>query len=1709
MEDIINGEKMEDGDVYDTYADIEDEIIDYDGELDLDSEGEEEEDNETIFSEPNYPANAEEKISWQEQIRMIHLRSHLNELDEKVQSCTYTTEKTREELKKCQNQIEQLEKERDNTFTQIENAEASNNTAAVYRLRSVHDRLCRELEDEEELKENIEKRLEQTEYELWKAEVEKGKFLLAEDELKYKEQQLFREKTDHAIRRLNKEEKSAIQAEGKLKKLDKQQTEMMIEQRQRHKLAMEESRKSHQRASKYLTATLVKLKKEEQDKHSDYKADMQRKIDMLLKLKKDIVSNRENMKAIKARDRAQEREKKIREELERQRILQEGGNADELMLIKKRKNEFEKQKQKFEADQKLKQADIMKKVLSEESRMEKRKREQSYLWSETKKDKEKFVPVHKKKPLKCLEDFSRAALESAGLAGSGDFQQADKTQGMSYSINVKYEDEERDDDEDDVDDEFGQKAVYLSSEPTIVQPPDSSDSETDDVQEDAVSLAKPEFEGLWDTHKPYHVPKDMDTQIKLPGASKMEKDIMMKVLDKHRDGITIKQVAAGREFTGCPFYSKPDIIHFKNFDVGQTYKKKVTLTNVSYTVNYCKYVSITEKLKDFIKIDFDPPGQMSAGLTCDMMVTFKPMINEDLVGQVNFLSQTGPFSIPLRCSTKKCDVQVDTNLADFGVTVIGETLKRTVTLTNKGAMATKFDFFKVTGMKHGTCTTAETSLGRLTSDTMRALSPDSSDQKLSDPKQKIESLEKIAEISPELSSPTGGLDVAGTVNGGSKVGDDISPRQPDSDEYHKPPEPEPSPEFAFSEMEDYGTVDGMKVGSVVSGEIKAFSSIKLEIIWQPTVPGAVDSEFLISFSDPLSEGISIHSVAKAIDVPVWVERQNVDLKICMFDRLYQDTIVVNNRATTALRLKFEVCKDLENHLELLPKTGYIQAQSQFSAQLKFLPRPSLLKESCKYFDKETGVLEAPMTIRVADQTQPVTFTVCAVVTNSDIEFDVSNIDFGFSTIYESVKKSIKVTNKSILPQQFGFLGLPEHVEVQPNDGFGTLLPLETIDLDVIFSPDKARDYKFDLVCKSLINRDFKIHCKGVGVHPPLELSHQVVNFAATSVYDVSTAALHVINSHTSSNEFTHPVPRIGKGEIAPVGPTSFEFVLPSDCPLTISPSVGTVMPGKKCRVQIRFSPKLKEEAVRKEAVKMAVKQMEAQAQREYDEAVRKEVELQEQAQIAAMKKAPKGKSSPKGKGKASAGTTGTTSSTLQKPKPVVAPEPDTITTDSSAYSEAIGSLLRQFKGKFETYTIPCYIGSGSCGDPGSLPYSINNTIYVEVHCPTIKPPVVILSDSGRNTINFGEVSIGQSVSRSVTMQNISNKTVELNSSLLDTDGPFLMLNALRVLPPGGTHTAVLSFAPNKGCVFQEVLSINSMTALLSMTLIGKGVSPIVNLSLESDVLDMGAVLATEYCERTFKIHNTSSLSIDYVIKLDSLSLLRHAKSQHLPAFIKRDKKNKSYVGTQNNNGQNVFDLVPSEGTIPAGGTKEVTVTFAPDHGSEHYSDGVRIELFGQEESHFFELLGIAKNHIMYMYGGDELTPDIESLAVTPVLDDDEDFKLPPKPILVSLFSITKDNEFTTASREIFVACVRTMAVSQKKNGEFQFENIQTLQAKGFNMEPQRGMIEAGTKKSIMLTWTPPPGHEPNQTMEASVLVTLKGDVTEQYRVMLRGMVVSE
>ena len=58
-------------------------------------------------------------------------------------------------------------------------------------------------------------------------------------------------------------------------------------------------------------------------------------------------------------------------------------------------------------------------------------------------------------------------------------------------------------------------------------------------------------------------------------------------------------------------------------------------------------------------------------------------------------------------------------------------------------------------------------------------------------------------------------------------------------------------------------------------------------------------------------------------------------------------------------------------------------------------------------------------------TKYVLLLLCTINISTDMEFDVNSIDFGCCTIYEAVKRTVKLTNHSILSQQFGFIGLPE------------------------------------------------------------------------------------------------------------------------------------------------------------------------------------------------------------------------------------------------------------------------------------------------------------------------------------------------------------------------------------------------------------------------------------------------------------------------------------------------------------------------------------------------------------------------------------------------------------------------------------------------------------------------------------------------------------
>ncbi|XP_019132344.2 cilia- and flagella-associated protein 74 isoform X3 [Larimichthys crocea] len=1569
--------------------------------------------------------------------RMFKLRRNLDQLDCFYQQKEHDMLKAREELKLCRQNIESLVEHRDNLEEEIERQKAADNSVAVIRLRGQHKHLCQKLQSEEELEGHINTELKQQELELCEMEVELGRLSPLRQEVQ-KEVRLFQVlKAQKAATRLQQERTANQNQQLKMQHLREKQAAMLMKDETEYQKKIEAGQASRKIAAKHLKQTIKRMHQQEAEKEQRNREFLEKRIQAVQSLKSNIAATQGRLRVQQSRAKANAQKKEQQQRQLRESLQAQGINSIKHIYQQKQLEETKRKQEEFTEKQKSKRVEIVAKILQEEQQVKSRKRHQAGVPKPLTTDRFPSLGKAGEKLLYYLDPHPPSASEERPMIQLREV--SDISSSLSNSSDVE------------------------DLEETIL--PEG------DHQNLAESLAEPEFSGLWDQNCKLQKPQNEKAMLVQTEVKQKEPAMASENLNR-----TAKKVH-GKELKGPPFISKPEVILFKDFEVGKTYKKKIVLTNISYITNNCKLLGVSTQLKDFISLNFEPPGSLSSGMSCEMQAVFQPMINEDLEGEVQFASAVGPFSVPVRCTIKKCDLEVDSQFIDFGLHVVGQTISRTVILTNKGALATHFSL-----------------------DTSTFLSPETSQIQMPS----LVSANTCQEISSQnITSASASMATAELQQkqDSQELSEAMQHEQPVSEA--SPPGPEDTPEACVSTdvqmHESHSDSGDISLGNIREGEIGAFESIKLEVVFTPTIPGEAKLDFHIKFSDLTSKPIPVQVRAVALSVPVWVVQPSIDLKICMFDCLYQDSIMVQSRASTALKLTFEVCPEMRKHMEILPKTGFIQAQSSFNAQLKFLPRCSLFKDAKKFFDKDTGVLEVPMTVQVAGQVKPVHFTVQAVVTSSDLQFDRTEVDFGYCSIYQSVKSSVRLTNLSLLPQDFGFLGVPEFIEVQPNDGFGTLLPQETLEIDLIFSVNKAKEYSFQLNCKSGINRDFLLSCRAVGVCPPLELSHSLVQFGATAVGDHSTAILCLINHQTKHNQSRQQTPPVVKDTMTPVAPRLFSFSPPKDSDISITPSTGSLLPGERCLVQVTFRPRLLDQEIKEEALRLLdraklLREKELEWSKQAEQETKKEVPVK----ISRGKKVPVLSDEPK------------TDQLAESPNPA------DIQPGSEQYEEARASLLYSFTQRYSKYTVPCFVSDANPPEedqqeqPAWSPF---NTLYLKLQCPAVQPPLVVISDHGQNIIDFYQVAVGEKVIKKVTVQNISKEPLDLGSSLLDIHGAFCLLNPLRCIRPGQRHTLSMAFSPHLEKKYCETLEVRSQKMTLRMTLCGEGVVPAVTTSHSGDLLDFGYVLEKDSTSQVLKLQNSSAVAVGFRVQMASLSPSRpQCGADRVPFLLGSytDSKVQPTVGTQNYSGLSVFSVVPIEGSIAPGQSQNITVTFQPDHPSVYYSDRLTIELMNKSKVCVMDLKGAASSHNMYLYGGDLLTVPIESLlppmiTSQPQLTESAVIEKPTIPVLVTLRASYNAGTITPAVRMLQVGCIRSTQPS-KKSSEFLWDNVASLQQQGFSVEPSKGTVEPGHKRTITVTWTPPSGYKPYEVVQTCVPVTLKGDETNVYRVTLMALV---
>ncbi|NXV19275.1 CFA74 protein, partial [Cepphus grylle] len=494
--------------------------------------------------------------------------------------------------------------------------------------------------------------------EMWQMETEQGKYEILHEQLKKYEEELEMQYQERAKVRIWKEKIVALQAEENQRSREKKEEEAQKEYKEKHKKMLEDAERNHKKAVCFLRKSMARIHEKNAKEEVKTQEHMERRIQAVLSLKTSITSNREKLRTLQVWNKAMAFEAKKQEMKMREAILAKGGNVAKEIFLHKRLLEHEKEKQAHRERQKSRKIEIVSQILQEKASICKRKKSQSCT---------KAIKGGGK-----LEDSSLPLVISNCI-----FKTCALSQKPRCSLSACSSAGERTASVGEISEEIAPDVLCESGE---------------DEEERDKTLLEPEFPGLWSEEcdlnkvnisKEEMDPKQLATQVE-------KKEILEKKMEEFRSGIFHKQIVSGRECKQRTFYSKPSCVHFKDFDVGQIYKKKIVLINASYSVNFFRLVGISEWLKDFISIHFDPPGKMSSGMSCEIVVTFKPMINETLEGEVMFMAQTGSFSVPLKCTAKRCILALDKELIDFGSHVVGETISRTINLTNSGALGTRF-----------------------------------------------------------------------------------------------------------------------------------------------------------------------------------------------------------------------------------------------------------------------------------------------------------------------------------------------------------------------------------------------------------------------------------------------------------------------------------------------------------------------------------------------------------------------------------------------------------------------------------------------------------------------------------------------------------------------------------------------------------------------------------------------------------------------------------------------------------------------------------------------------------------------------------------------------------------------------------------------------------------------------------------------------------
>lgn len=394
---------------------------------------------------------------------------------------------------------------------------------------------------------------------------------------------------------------------------------------------------------------------------------------------------------------------------------------------------------------------------------------------------------------------------------------------------------------------------------------------------------------------------------KLSTLTKFERDSLDRNIDRHKSRIEngTQQIAGGRLFKGDAFVSKPAELIFKDFEVGKKYRKVFLMTNVSYSFNSFKLLSIEDDYIDFFEVTFTKPGRMSAGVSCSIEILFNPQLNQDIFTNLEFLTETGPVHVPLRALIKRCAPRVTTPLIDFSNVVIGQKVVMPLKITNSQALPSKISIYPVQ-------------------------------------EEALKASEQIVGSVPEEPETTvDDIDIVTTEFALNEAELLARVRRIMTATERRKKRENPFP---------LSIIDNGKLS------VDGYDSTSIDVVCAPLQVGAINQKFAVVFDGVDEEARSVDENGELItqeqivtvettgeEVPIYVLEETLDLKCTLYDRIYRMKVVVCNRKRSAYRVQINILPQYREYVEVNPEMCFVQPNSSQSINVRFTPKRNMMK----------------------------------------------------------------------------------------------------------------------------------------------------------------------------------------------------------------------------------------------------------------------------------------------------------------------------------------------------------------------------------------------------------------------------------------------------------------------------------------------------------------------------------------------------------------------------------------------------------------------------------------------------------------------------------------------------------------------------------------------------------------------------------------------